>query len=72
MNLKEALTTRDDKAILEECERGEDYAKKTFTEALVEPLPEAIRTVVQRMTAEVTMAHDQVRDLRDRARAASS
>lgn len=71
MNLKEALTTRDDKAILEECERGEDYAKKTFTEALDEPLPEAIRTVVQRMTAEVRMAHDQVRDLRDRARSAA-
>ena len=70
MNIKEALTTRDDKAILEECERGEDYAKKSFTEALDEPLPENVRTVVQRMATEVKMAHDRVRGLRDRARAA--
>ena len=71
MNLKEAFSSRDDKAILEECERGEDYAKKTFTEALDEPLPENIRTVVQRMASEVKMAHDRVRGLRDRAKAAS-
>jgi uncharacterized protein (TIGR02284 family) len=71
INLKEALTSKDDKAILEECERGEDYAKKAFSEALDEPLPEAARTAVQRMSAEVKMAHDRVRDLRDRARAAS-
>jgi uncharacterized protein (TIGR02284 family) len=68
MNLKEAFSSRDDKAILEECERGEDYAKKAFTEALDEPLPENVRTVVQRMASEVKMAHDRVRGLRDRAR----
>ncbi|HEX6990294.1 MAG TPA: PA2169 family four-helix-bundle protein [Gemmatimonadales bacterium] len=71
MNVKEAFSKREDKAILEECERGEDYAKKSFTEALGEPLPENIRTVVQRMASEVKMAHDRVRGLRDRARAAS-
>ncbi|HET7603032.1 MAG TPA: PA2169 family four-helix-bundle protein [Gemmatimonadales bacterium] len=71
MNVKEAFSKREDKAILEECERGEDYAKKSFTEALDEPLPENVRTVVQRMASEVKMAHDRVRGLRDRARAAS-
>ncbi len=71
MNLKEALSAHDDKAILEECERGEDHAKKAFTEALNEPLPEQVRTVVQRMSSEVKMAHDRVRGLRDRARTAS-
>ena len=71
MNLKEAVSTRDTKAILEECERGEDYAKKTFSEALNEPLPETIRAVVQRMSSEVKMVHDRVRDLRDRARSAA-
>jgi uncharacterized protein (TIGR02284 family) len=71
MNIKEAFSKRDDKAILEECERGEDYAKKAFTEALNEPLPENIRTVVQRMSSEVKMAHDRVRGLRDRAKAAT-
>lgn len=70
MNVKEAFSKREDKAILEECERGEDYAKKAFTEALDEPLPENIRTVVQRMASEVKMAHDRVRGLRDRAKAA--
>ncbi len=68
MNVKEAFSKREDKAILEECERGEDYAKKSFTEALDEPLPENIRTVVQRMASEVKLAHDRVRGLRDRAK----
>jgi uncharacterized protein (TIGR02284 family) len=68
MNVKEAFSKREDKAILEECERGEDYAKKSFTEALGEPLPENIRTVVQRMASEVKLAHDRVRGLRDRAK----
>ena len=68
INLKEALTSKDDKAILEECERGEDYAKKAFSEALDEPLPEPARTAVQRMSTEVRLAHDRVRALRDRAK----
>lgn len=69
INIKTAVAGNDDKAILEECERGEDYAKQKFTEALKEPLPANVRAVVERMAADVKQAHDRVRDLRDAERA---
>ena len=42
-NLKAAITGRDDKAILVECERGEDVAKAAYEEALRSNLPMASR-----------------------------
>ena len=70
VNLKTAVTTRDEVAILEECERGEDVAKAAYRKALDEnSLPEDIRAVVQRQYDGVMRNHDQIRDLRDRYRA---
>jgi uncharacterized protein (TIGR02284 family) len=65
INVKEAVTSRDDKAILEECERGEDYAKSQYRKALEQDLPENVRTVVQRQYQGVLANHDKVRALRD-------
>ena len=70
INIKTAVTGNDDKAILEEAERGEDYAKKAFSDALKESLPAEVRSVVDRMANQVIATHDRVRDLRDAARAA--
>src|SRR5687768_6697741 len=39
INIKSAVTGKDDGAILNECERGEDSAKDTYKEALKQPLP---------------------------------
>lgn len=47
VNVKSILTGYDDHAILIECKRGEDEAKKTYENALKENLPEDIRTTVQ-------------------------
>ena len=69
VNLKAAVSSRDDLAILEECERGEDVAKAKYRKALEERLPEDIRVVVQRQYDGVMRNHDQIRDLRDRYRA---
>ena len=69
INLKAAVSSRTDLAILEECERGEDVAKASYTKALKETLPEDIRLVVQRQYDDVVKNHDQIRDLRDRYRA---
>ena len=72
VNLKAAVSSRDDLAILEECERGEDVAKAKYRKALEETLPEDIRIVVQRQYDGVMRNHDQIRDLRDRYRSKQS
>ena len=70
MSLKEAVSSRDDKAILEECERGEDYAKAQYRKALEQDLPADVRAIVDRQYQGVLANHDRVRMLRDRFRAA--
>ena len=72
MSVKEAFSKRDDKAILEECERGEDFAKAAYKKALAKDLPADIRAVVERQYHGVIATHDRVRDLRDRYRAMAS
>jgi len=69
MSLKEAVSSRDDKAILEECERGEDHAKAKYRKALEQSLPADIRAIVDRQYQGVLANHDRVRTLRDRYRA---
>jgi uncharacterized protein (TIGR02284 family) len=59
-----------DKTILESVESGEDNAKKSYEKALAEPLPADIAAIVRRQAASVQKAHDQIRMLRDTAKAA--
>jgi len=68
VSLKAAASSRDDKAILEECERGEDYAKAKYAEAMKQNLPEPVRTLVARQYEGVVANHDRVRDLRNQYR----
>jgi uncharacterized protein (TIGR02284 family) len=69
--IKSKLTTYDDKAVLEECERGEDNAKARYMKALQKNLPADVRSVVDRQYQGVQRNHDQVKMLRDQFRAAS-
>jgi uncharacterized protein (TIGR02284 family) len=69
VSLKSTVTSRDSKAILEECERGEDYAKARYADALEQDLPEPLRSIIERQYKGVIANHDRVRDLRDRYRA---
>ena len=71
MNVKEAVTGRDDKAILEEVERGEDYAKAAYRKALEQNLPANVKSVVERQYQGVLANHDKVKALRERYRAAA-
>jgi uncharacterized protein (TIGR02284 family) len=66
--VKSTVEPRTDLALLEECERGEDYAKKAFSDALAKELPTAVQRIVTRLAADVRAAHDEVRDLRNAAR----
>ena len=69
VSLKEAVASRDDKAILEEVERGEDYAKSRYLKALERDLPPDLRVIVERQYQGVLANHDRVRNLRNRYRA---
>ena len=70
VNLKTALTSNDDLAVLEECERGEDVALAAYRDALKEPIPADVRVVIERQYEGVRMNHDRVRSMRDARRGA--
>jgi len=70
IDIKAAVTGKDQHAIVAEAERGEDVAKNAYDEALKEPLPATAQTVVQRQAAKVRAAHDRVREIRDRDKVA--
>ena len=65
INLKSAVTSGDDKAILSECERGEDSAVHEYQEAMQDGLTGTAREVVARQFTEIKSAHDRVKHLRD-------
>ncbi len=65
VDVKAAITGHDTLAILEETERGEDYAKKVYTEALELDLPVDVREMIERQYRGVIINHDDVRDIRD-------
>jgi uncharacterized protein (TIGR02284 family) len=65
VNLKSMLLGKDEAAVLEECERGEDVAKRAYEKALEKDLPADARSLVQRQYDGVRENHDRVRDLRN-------
>ena len=69
INLRTAVTSKDERAVLSECERGEDHAVKVYREAVAKPLPDSVRSLVERQSAEVGAAHASMRALRDAQKA---
>ena len=64
IDIKSAVTGKDDNAVIAECERGEDSAVSNYKDALHDKnLPSDVRTVVERQYAAVQAAHDRVRSL---------
>ena len=57
---------RDTKLILEECERGEDYARSRYEAAMRLELPEPARRVVERYYQQVIAIQGRLRLLRNR------
>jgi uncharacterized protein (TIGR02284 family) len=69
INLKAAIISGDDHAILAECERGEDSAVNEFKKAMEEKeLAAPVRETISRQYADVKRAHDRIRELRDAAK----
>ncbi|WP_276495959.1 ferritin-like domain-containing protein [Pontibacter litorisediminis] len=68
IDLKSALSSKDRVRVLEECERGEDYAVKSYQEALEKDLPSQLKQIVEQQYRDVKNAHDHIRSLRDAAK----
>ncbi len=64
IDVKSAVTGRDDNAIITECERGEDFAVKSYEEALRKDLPSDVRGVVERQYQGTLLNRDKVRALK--------
>lgn len=65
IDIKTALTSNDNLAVLNETERGEDVALAAYREALEIGLPQPIKAVVIRQLDGVKRNHDLVKQLRD-------
>lgn len=72
VDIKSAITGKDDAAVLAECERGEDVAKESYQKALKKDLPPHIRAIVERQYQGVLEHHDFVRGLEKAAKAAKA
>lgn len=68
VDIKSAMNGKDDEAIANECELGEDVALRAYREALETELPPGVRTVVERQAQGVSQNHDQIKRLRDQLR----
>ena len=73
MDLKAAITGKDRKTILENCEFGEDAAQKAYDMALNtdEDLEAPLRELIIKQKAALRVGHDEVKRLRDMHKAIS-
>lgn len=72
INLKSAVTGKDEDAIVAECERGEDVAVKHYEEAVKKLLPTAVHAIVERQYEGTLQNRDRVRSLKRSAGASQA
>jgi uncharacterized protein (TIGR02284 family) len=68
LNLRAAISSNSDLAVLEECERAEDVALRAFNRALEQDLPVGVAAVVKILLHGAQENHDRVCALRDERR----
>jgi uncharacterized protein (TIGR02284 family) len=64
INVRDAITGKDDYAVIAEVERGEDVAVDNYQDVMKETLPADIQALLSRQYAQVKAAHDRMRDLK--------
>ncbi|WP_048920330.1 ferritin-like domain-containing protein [Rufibacter radiotolerans] len=64
INLKAAVGANDSKAILGECETGDEAALKAYNNALNEPLPLDVKNIVQKQQMEIQAAKQTITSLK--------
>lgn len=65
IDINSAVASQSEDAVLNECERGEDYAKDAYAEALKADLPGDIAGVVSQQSQAILAAHNRIKSLRD-------
>ena len=65
INLKAAVTSKSRESILNECERGEDYAVKAYQTALKAELPSTLKTIIEKQYQGIQQGHDEIKALRN-------
>jgi len=70
VHVKAAVGANSELSMLEECERGEDATVARYRKALKQRLPTGVRQILQMQAQAAQRSHDQIRDLRNAARAA--
>lgn len=68
IDIKSIVTGQDETAILNEAERGEDYAKSDYEKALNQNLPANVFSIVSNQFGAIKQAHDEVKAMRDSAK----
>ncbi len=68
LNLRAAISSNSDLAVLEECERAEDVAIRAYEQALKQDLPSDVLPVIKIQLEGVQENHDRVRAMRDERR----
>ena len=71
VDIRSAITGKDEAQVLAECERGEDVAKESYQNALSKDLPAEIRAIVESQYQGVLQHHDTVSSLERTAKARS-
>lgn len=69
VNLRGTVTLKDDKGMLDECERGEELAVARYRRALEDPLPPVVEQVVRRQYEGALRNYEQIRTLRQQTAA---
>ncbi|WP_309571411.1 PA2169 family four-helix-bundle protein [Deinococcus sp.] len=65
INVRDAVTGRDDSQVVAEVERGEDVAVDNYQDVLGESeLPADLRVFVEGQYAKIKASHDEIRDLK--------
>lgn len=65
IDIKSAVTGKDEAAVLNEAERGEDVAKDAYKSALEQNLPMNVRSILEEQYRAVKEAHDRVKMMRN-------
>jgi len=64
VNLKHAISGKNEDAVLQECERGEESAKNRYNDALEHDLPSYVRLIVERQSLGIATNLEKIRTLR--------
>lgn len=65
INIKDALTGRDDQAVISECERGDKAAVDNYEDVLKEDLPSDVKNVIQEQYQQVVAGRERMTQLKN-------